>query len=134
MTKYLEDWVNKSDHNQRICAQEDLIMNVTEDLLVAMEGSGMTKSDLAKRLGKSKSFVTQILSGARNMTLKTLSDICFVLNIEPNFNLNNSDCHPMSKSGWEDEECFTNVRPLKRKAYSQKQVFQETRDLRFASE
>lgn len=67
----------------RAYAREDLIYNVTEDLLVQMEELGVTKLELARRLGKSRSYVTQMLSGARNMTLGTLSDICFELGITP---------------------------------------------------
>lgn len=67
----------------RAYAREDLIYNVTEELLVQMEELGVTKLELARRLGKSRSYVTQLLSGARNMTLGTLSDICFELGITP---------------------------------------------------
>lgn len=67
----------------RAYAREDLIYNVTEELLVQLEELGVTKLELARRLGKSRSYVTQMLSGARNMTLGTLSDICFELGITP---------------------------------------------------
>lgn len=67
----------------RAYAREDLIYNVTEELLVQMEELGVTKLELARRLGKSRSYVTQMLSGARNMTLGTLADICFELGITP---------------------------------------------------
>jgi len=67
----------------RAYAREDLIYNVTEDLLVQMEELDVTKQELARRLGKSRSYVTQLLSGARNMTLGSLADICFALGIAP---------------------------------------------------
>ena len=44
-----------------------------------MEKEDVTKAELAKRLGKSKAFVTQMLSGSRNMTIHTLADVAFVL-------------------------------------------------------
>lgn len=69
--------------NSKSFRRDDLVFNVTADILVAMEQLGISKSDLARKLSKSKSYVTQTLSGARNMTLGTLSDICFVLNIQP---------------------------------------------------
>ena len=72
-----------SDAEERVYAREDLVFNVTEDLLVKMEELNISKVDLAKRLGKSKSYVTQMLSGSRNMTLSTLSDICFALGFKP---------------------------------------------------
>lgn len=67
----------------RAAARDRLIFNVTDDLLVVMEDNGVSKHELARRLGKSKSFVSQILSGRRNMTLGTFSDICFALKFEP---------------------------------------------------
>ncbi|MCO8052629.1 helix-turn-helix transcriptional regulator [Proteus penneri] len=61
--------------DQFLFAQEEIIFNVTEDILLAMEKLKVSKAELSERIGKSKSHVTQLLSGARNMTLRTLSDI-----------------------------------------------------------
>ncbi|MAK92287.1 MAG: hypothetical protein CMI08_03250 [Oceanospirillaceae bacterium] len=72
-----------SDSEERSYQRSDLIVNVTEDLLVAMEDLDISKSELAKRLSKSKAYVSQILDGSRNMTLGTLSDICFALGVKP---------------------------------------------------
>ena len=72
---------------QRLYAREDLVYNVTEDLLVIMEDRNISKKDLAYMLGKSRSYVTQILSGSRNMTLGSLSDICFALGFKPEIKL-----------------------------------------------
>ena len=72
-----------SKAEDRAYAREDLVYNVTEDILVALEDLGINKQELARKLGKSKSHVTQLLSGARNMTLGTLSDICFALELTP---------------------------------------------------
>ena len=68
---------------ERAFAREELAYNVTEDLLVIMEGMGVNKKELARRLGKSRSYVTQLLGGSRNMTLGSLSDICFALGFKP---------------------------------------------------
>lgn len=72
-----------SKAEDRAYAREDLVYNVTEDILVALEDLNISKQELARKLGKSKSHVTQLLSGARNMTLGTLSDICFALELTP---------------------------------------------------
>ena len=72
-----------SNAEEKSYAREELSYNVTEDILVILEDMGISKTDLAKRLGKSRSYVTQILSGSRNMTIGTLSDICFVLGVKP---------------------------------------------------
>lgn len=71
----------------KIHQKESIIFNVTEDILVAMESKSISKKELARMLGKSKSFVTQVLSGKRNMTLGTLSDICYAIGVELKINL-----------------------------------------------
>lgn len=75
-------------------AREALIHSVTEELLVIMREQGISRMELAKRLGKSKSYVSQTLSGARNMTLGTLSDICVELNVEPRIVLTDALAEP----------------------------------------
>ncbi|MES4612990.1 helix-turn-helix transcriptional regulator [Ewingella sp. CoE-038-23] len=65
-----------------VMASERLIFNVTEDILLAMQDSAMTQTALAQKMGKSKAFVSQILDGHRNLTLKTLSDITYALGAE----------------------------------------------------
>ena len=72
-----------SNAEEKAYAREDLVYNVTEDILILLEDMDVSKKELAHRLGKSKSYVSQVLSGARNMTLGSLSDICFVLNVKP---------------------------------------------------
>ncbi|EHK9018851.1 helix-turn-helix transcriptional regulator [Vibrio vulnificus] len=72
-----------SDAEERAYAREDLVFNVTEDLLVMLEDLNVSKAELARRLGKSKSYVSQVLSGSRNMTLGSFSDICFALGFKP---------------------------------------------------
>jgi len=89
---YPEGHVFQSEE-ERLIALEELVLNVTEDILVAMEDKGVTKQKLAKKLGKSKSYISQVLGGARNMTLKTLSDMCFALEITPKISLCDKECN-----------------------------------------
>ncbi|MFA3790850.1 transcriptional regulator [Aliiglaciecola sp. SL4] len=79
--------VKKNVNEERMYAREDLVYNVTEDLLVILEDLEISKKELARKLGKSRSYVTQILSGSRNMTLGSLSDICFALGFKPEIKL-----------------------------------------------
>lgn len=65
--------------SEREMACERLIFNATEDLLLAMQDANISQSELAKKLGKSKAHVCQLLDGTRNMTLKTLSDMAYAL-------------------------------------------------------
>ena len=64
-----------SAQNRRLLRQEELILEVTEALAGATIRQGITKAELARRLGKSKGFVSQLLAGDRNLTLRTIADI-----------------------------------------------------------
>jgi transcriptional regulator with XRE-family HTH domain len=76
-----------SHADEKAFAREELVYNVTEDILLVLEDMEISKKELARRLGKSRSYISQILSGARNMTLGSLSDICVALDVKPNINL-----------------------------------------------
>lgn len=83
MTDFLNQWMGSSEANKRLVAQETLILETTEALWALLEAAGITKSELAERMETTKGYVSQVLSGGRNMTLRTLSDICFALNANP---------------------------------------------------
>lgn len=72
---------------QRLLRQEDLIFDTTEALAVALEKSGLNKTQLANRLEKTKAFVTQLLGGGRNLTLRTIADVSYALNCRPEIRL-----------------------------------------------
>ena len=74
LEKYLED-----PEFARLLTQEELILEVTETLCELVEKEGISRKELADRLGKSKGFVSQLLNGGRNLTLRTVADILHVL-------------------------------------------------------
>jgi len=74
MDKYLED-----PEFAKLLAQGDLIMEVTETLCELLEKEKVSRKELAERLGKSKGFISQLLNGGRNLTLRTVADILHVL-------------------------------------------------------
>jgi transcriptional regulator with XRE-family HTH domain len=69
---------NKADY-ERLLAQERLILDATEAIVGLLEDQKVSRQELARRLGKSKGFVSQLLSGERNMTLRTLADLGYAL-------------------------------------------------------
>ena len=69
----------KADDHRRIFEQESLAFEATELVCALLKGQGVMKAELANRMGKSKSYVTQLLSGSRNMTLHTFADLAFAL-------------------------------------------------------
>ncbi len=58
---------------------ERLILETTETILRLMEKEGITRAELARRIGKSKGHISQLLNGDRNMTLRTLAEISYAL-------------------------------------------------------
>lgn len=92
MTDFLEHWANQSEANAKLIAQERLITEVTETIWRVMEEAGVSKTDLANRMGATKGYVSQVLSGSRNMTLRTLADICFALDFIPKFRVEMRRC------------------------------------------
>jgi antitoxin component HigA of HigAB toxin-antitoxin module len=79
MYAQLEKFVENPE-NRRIYEQERLLVDATELLSTVMEKTGTKRAELAQRLKKSKAYVTQILRGNQNLTLKTLADAFFALN------------------------------------------------------
>lgn len=82
MSNYFEDWKNESVDRQRLVVEESFILDVTEEIHEKMEVLGVSRAQLADRMGKSKAYVSQLLSGSRNMTLRSLADISFALGLE----------------------------------------------------
>jgi len=71
---------------RRLLAQEELILEVTEVLCGLLEDEKVSRKELADRLGKTKGFVSQLLNGGRNLTLRTLADILHVLGYKVSLN------------------------------------------------
>ena len=62
--------------------EEGTIITFTEALSVAMADQGITRTDLARRLGTSQVYVTRVLSGNANFTLKTMAKSAFALGMQ----------------------------------------------------
>jgi transcriptional regulator with XRE-family HTH domain len=65
----------------RLYQQERLILDTTEQICEVMEEQGISRTELANQLGKSKAFISQLLNGSHNMTLRTLSDVFVALGL-----------------------------------------------------
>jgi transcriptional regulator with XRE-family HTH domain len=81
MARWAEQYQKRTSNTgeRRLARQEQLLFDATELISRAMKQEGVTKAEIAKRLGKSKAFVTQVMRGQNNMTLRTLSDLADVL-------------------------------------------------------
>jgi transcriptional regulator with XRE-family HTH domain len=84
---FIDEWAGATQADRQIMAEEEFILDITEGIWEALEGKGWNKVQLAEALGVSRSHVTQLLNGNRNMTLRTLADIAFALGLKPRIEL-----------------------------------------------
>lgn len=80
-TTLVEQFVANPAH-MRLFQQERAIYEVTELIEVLMGELGVSRADLAKRLGKTRGWVTQLLDGEANKTVRTVADVLAVLGHE----------------------------------------------------
>jgi transcriptional regulator with XRE-family HTH domain len=88
LEKYMED-----PEVARLVAQGELIMEVTETLCELLEKEKVSRKELAERLGKTKGFVSQLLNGGRNLTLRTVADILHVLGYKVSLTPHKKEIH-----------------------------------------
>ncbi len=55
------------------------MLDATERIREIMDRESVSQAELARRWGTTSAYVSQVLSGSRNMTLGTLAEIMFVL-------------------------------------------------------
>jgi transcriptional regulator with XRE-family HTH domain len=82
MTKTLVEKYVEDPEQMRLYQQERAIYEITELIESVMEAEGISRATLAKRLGKSKGWITQLLDGEANKTIRTVADVLAVLGQE----------------------------------------------------
>lgn len=80
-TRWIDVVIPDSDE-QRAYAEERMIVLLTELIADLMEQAGVTRSELANRLGVNKSQVTRLLTHG-NMNLRTFARVLWALDKEP---------------------------------------------------
>ena len=56
------------------------------EIQIAMDESGLKKSELADKLGRPRSFISRILSGNHNLTIRTMARVFGACGFEIRFN------------------------------------------------
>jgi transcriptional regulator with XRE-family HTH domain len=85
MTKtYAEQFVS-DPVKLRFYERERAIEAVTNRVCELMDEQGVNRTELARRLGKSNGWITQLLDGEKNKTVRTLSDVFVALGRSLNF-------------------------------------------------
>lgn len=73
-----EAWIERQTRTpeaRRRYEEERLILWATEAICEAMEDCGLDRAEIADKLGTSRANVRQLLSGSRNMTLRSLAGL-----------------------------------------------------------
>ena len=66
---------------------EGLIIELTDQIVVSMQEQGVSRAELAERLGVSRAYITKVLNGHGNMTLRTLVRLALALGMAPEVSL-----------------------------------------------
>src|SRR5687768_11308399 len=77
----VEEYVEDKTH-MRLFQQERAILEVTQLIESTMDELGVNRTQLAAKLGQSKGWVTQLLDGEKNKTIRTVADVFAVLGRE----------------------------------------------------
>jgi transcriptional regulator with XRE-family HTH domain len=75
----LSQQIAATEEGKRLLQQEDAILDVTELICEIMAETGVSRSELARRLRTTRGYVTQLLDGRANMTIRKVADIFFAL-------------------------------------------------------
>jgi transcriptional regulator with XRE-family HTH domain len=80
MTKQTwQEALSSSDEGRKLIEQERLLLEATEAISRVMDAQGVSRAELARKLQRTPAFVTKLLQGDNNFTLRTLSDVFFEL-------------------------------------------------------
>lgn len=85
-----EAWIKRQTETpeaRRRYEEERLILWTTEAIWKAMDEQGLTRAEMAERLGTSRANITQLLSGSRNMTLRSLASLAFACDLRAEIRL-----------------------------------------------
>ncbi len=80
MSETLIEGLTKTKEGMRLYQQERAIQDLTDLVCEVMEEENVSRAELARRIGKTKGYITQLLDGRTNMTVRTISDVFTVLN------------------------------------------------------
>lgn len=75
-----ERWASRNeatDEALRESERERLALWTLDAIAELMQEAGISKADIARKLGTSRSHVTQVFAGSRNPTLSTIADLAW---------------------------------------------------------
>lgn len=85
-----EDWLNQFEEKYKDdpdFVAEGLALKVTEDAIEIMQKQGISRAELASRMGVSRAHVTQVLNAHPNLTLRSIAQLATALHTKPSVRL-----------------------------------------------
>lgn len=79
MAKTFIEKLLSDEEGRKLYFREDLIFEITEAISKVMIEKHISKAELSRLAGVSKSNITQLLSGDQNMRLSTVADLLYAL-------------------------------------------------------
>jgi len=79
MAKTFIEKLMSDEEGRKLYFREDLIFETTEAICKVMDEKYISKAELSRLAGVSKSNITQLLSGDQNMRLSTVADLLYAL-------------------------------------------------------
>ena len=100
----MKEWLAQHEDNARLLVEESFILDATDSIWDAMNKKKLSKSELAQKAKCSRPYISQVLSGSRNMTLRTYAQLAFAMGLRPCIKLEEEN----AKVGdWEDFDPVT---------------------------
>lgn len=67
---------------RRLFQQEKLLLEAQATIVDAMEAAGVSRAELARRMDVTRGYITQVLNGRNNPTLRSFADFLTALDVE----------------------------------------------------
>jgi transcriptional regulator with XRE-family HTH domain len=80
-TPNYDEWIKEAEQHDEYHT-EGAILEFTEDLIRVMKRKGLTRTQLANKLGKKPAYITKMLGGENNFTLATMVKVARALDME----------------------------------------------------
>ena len=103
MVQTLSQQIAVTEEGKRLLQQEDAILDVTELICEIMAETEVSRSELAQRLRTTRGYVTQLLDGSANMTIRKVADIFTALGSKIRFSCDRAEEYRnyASRISWE---------------------------------
>jgi len=105
------EWFDGSDDQERkkLVAQEKVLFTAAETIYQAMQERQVGKSELADLVNKKPAFITRVLKGDHNITLKTLAELATALDRQVVFEFKETGLNDLV---WEEVNNDKNIVPF----------------------